>query len=78
MKNVVARWHAGWGLSWRPTTVRIGERSAPIVGRVAMDHCAVDVTDLPEALVGDEVVVPVRRVTVNQSIPRIAVADEEK
>lgn len=78
MKNVVARWHAGWGRSWRPMTVKIGDISAPIIGRVAMDHCAVDVTDLAEALVGDEVVVPVRRVSVNQSIPRIAVTDEEK
>jgi alanine racemase len=78
MKHVVARWHAGWGRSWRPMTVRIGEESAPIVGRVAMDHCAVDVTDLPEVLAGDEVVVPVRRVTVNPNIPRITVADEER
>jgi alanine racemase len=43
-----------------------------------MDHCAVDVTDLPEVLAGDEVVVPVRRVTVNPNIPRITVADEER
>lgn len=36
--------------------VLIGGRRAPVVGRVSMDLVTVDVTDLPEAAVGDEVV----------------------
>lgn len=36
--------------------VLIGGRRAPIVGRVCMDVTLVDVTDLPDARVGDEVV----------------------
>ncbi|MDD5167562.1 MAG: alanine racemase [Syntrophales bacterium] len=36
--------------------VLIGGRRAPIVGRVSMDMCTVDVTGIPECRVGDEVV----------------------
>jgi alanine racemase len=36
--------------------VLIGGRRAPIVGRVCMDMTMIDVTDLPKAQVGDEVV----------------------
>jgi alanine racemase len=32
-------------------------RLAPIVGRVCMDMCMLDVTDVPEAMEGDEVIV---------------------
>ena len=37
-------------------TVLLREQRAPIVGRVCMDLCMVDVTDIPGAEVGDEVV----------------------
>ena len=33
--------------------VRIGGRLCPVVGRVCMDMCMVDVTDLPQAEVGE-------------------------
>ena len=36
--------------------VEIREQHAPLVGRVCMDMCMVDVTDLPEVLPGDEVI----------------------
>jgi alanine racemase len=36
--------------------VLVGGRRAPIVGRVCMDLCMVDVTDIPGVAVGDEVV----------------------
>jgi len=36
--------------------VLIRGRRAPIIGRVCMDHCMVDVTHLPEVEVGDEVI----------------------
>lgn len=43
----------------------------PIVGRISMTQCSLDVTDVPGVAVGDEVVLPVRRVTVSARIPRI-------
>lgn len=36
--------------------VLVGGRSVPLVGRVCMDQCTVDVSRVPEAAVGDEVV----------------------
>ena len=33
----------------------IGEKLAPIVGRVCMDQMCVDVTDIPDVKMGDEV-----------------------
>ena len=36
-------------------TMRIGGRDVPICGRVSMDQTIADLTDLPEAAVGDEV-----------------------
>ena len=57
--------------------VKIGARSLPIVGRVAMQTCAVDVTDAPEIQVGDEVVVPMRRLAARQGLARIYVEDSE-
>ncbi|MEO8223259.1 MAG: alanine racemase [Gammaproteobacteria bacterium] len=44
-------WHVGAG-----TPVGIRNRLAPLVGRVSMDMLTVDLTDLPEALPGDRVV----------------------
>lgn len=77
-KYAVQRWMAAWGRSWRPLVVRVRGTVAPVIGRVAMDHCAVDVTDLPDVAVGDPVVVPVRRVSVPADVPRIMVSDEEE
>jgi alanine racemase len=47
----------GWSrlLSNRGSVLVRGHR-APVVGRVCMDLCMVDVTDIPEVAVGDEVV----------------------
>ena len=35
--------------------VAIRRERAPVVGRVCMDQCLIDVTDIPEVNVGDEV-----------------------
>lgn len=43
----------------------------PIIGRVSMDQCCLDVTDVPEALRGSPVVLPSKRVITNPSIPRL-------
>ena len=51
-------------------TVTIRGKRVPVVGRVAMQFCSVDVTDLGEVAVGDEVIVPARRVTSCARLPR--------
>jgi len=48
----------------------IGTQQVPIIGRIAMDQCCVDVTDVPEVQVGTEVVIPTRRVTISSTVPR--------
>ena len=48
------------GLSWRLSNkgqVLIHGQRAPIVGRVSMDYTTVDVTDIPQAALGDRVTV---------------------
>lgn len=55
----------------RITTIR-GQK-APIVGRVAMQTCALDVTAISDVQIGDEVIVPMRRVTSSDNLPRVFV-----
>ncbi len=38
-------------------SVRVGDRPAPIVGRICMDSCMIDVTDCPDVREGDEAVI---------------------
>jgi len=57
----------------RPSVVLIDGQEAPIIGRIGMDQCAVDVTDLPDIEVGQTVVVPTRRTVVSPELPRIYV-----
>jgi len=45
--------HLGCG-AW---SVLVGGRPAPIVGRICMDSCMVDVTDIPDVAEGDEVTI---------------------
>ncbi|MGZ6069649.1 MAG: alanine racemase [Myxococcaceae bacterium] len=63
----------GWSrlLSNRGAVLVRGRR-APIVGRVCMDLCMVDVTDIPEAVVGDEVVLIGRQGTEVQDAHHLA------
>lgn len=46
----LSRLHAGKG------KVIIGGKMVPIVGRICMDQCMVDVTDIPDVKLGDEVI----------------------
>ena len=52
--------------------VRIGEFTAPIVGRICMDQLAVDITDAPGVAVGDIATLVVNRKDSRISAPRIA------
>ena len=53
------------------SVVVINGQPAPIIGRIGMDQCAVDVTDVPEAQVGTLVSIPTRRTTISPAIPRV-------
>ncbi|MBI2303015.1 MAG: alanine racemase [Armatimonadetes bacterium] len=56
-------------------TVTIKGVACPVLGRVSMQSCAVDVTDVPDVAVGDVATVPCRRVPVDRAVPRVVVAD---
>lgn len=71
VKGFLARTGGAWGRAKHLPCVAIRGLEAPIVGRIAMDHCTVDVTDLPDVALGDEVVLPVRRTAVSPDIPRL-------
>jgi len=53
-----------------PVSVIVRGKRAIVVGRVAMQTCLIDVTDIPDVSVGDTVVVPVRRLMANARLPR--------
>jgi alanine racemase len=55
----------------RSLCVSIGDRRAPVLGRVAMQMMVVDVTALEDVEVGTEVIVPAMRIPTNPLIPRI-------
>jgi len=55
------------------TYVSIRGKHAPVIGRVSMQMCTVDVTDIPGVFVGDEVAIPARRVSISRAIPKIYV-----
>lgn len=54
-------WHARSG-----TPVLIGNKKAPLVGRVSMDMLAMDITDIPNCKVGDRVVMWGRNLPIEQ------------
>ena len=51
----------------------LGGKTAPLIGRLAMDWCCLDVTDLPEAVVGTEVVLPARLLMLDSGLERVQV-----
>jgi alanine racemase len=44
----------------------------PVLGRIGMQSCCVDVTEVPGVQVGDVASIPCRRVTTDRGIPRVA------
>jgi alanine racemase len=50
-------------------------RHAPIVGRIAMQQCSIDITHLEGVEVGDEVTVSMRRTSAGAHLPRIYTHD---
>ena len=53
-------------------SVLVHGKEAPILGRVCMDQCMVDVTDIPQTRVGDEVVLIGRQGTASLTAERVA------
>lgn len=52
---------------------KVRGEAVPLVGRVAMQMCALDVTDLEDVQVGEVVELPVRRILANLVTPRVFV-----
>lgn len=52
-------------------TVTVRSAGAPVVGRVAMQMCTLDVTGIDGVETGDIVTVPTRRLTASSRIPRV-------
>lgn len=57
-------------------TVIIRDQKVPVVGRIAMQSCAVDVTKIEGVQPGDEVVVAMRRTSAGAHLPRVYVTQE--
>jgi alanine racemase len=76
VKRWLACWRGSRGGTFRPLLVRIGEQRAPIVGRISLNECTVDLTNLVPPAIGAEVVVPARMTTLNPTIPRIYIDEE--
>ena len=51
----------------------VNGKPAPVLGRIAMDWCCVDLTELPEAGVGTQVALPVRQALVDGRLERVEV-----
>ncbi len=54
-----------------PVTVTVRGSRALVVGRVAMQTCLVDVTDIPAVKAGDLVSIPARRLMASARLPRV-------
>jgi len=54
-----------------PRTVLIHEQRAPIIGRISMQTCSIDVTDIGNSAIGDEVTVFMRRTSAGAHLPRV-------
>lgn len=71
--------HSGWrgvksllrGLRGPQMIVTVRGRRVPIVGRIAMQICTLDVSDVPNVQAGDIVTVPARRITTSARLPRL-------
>lgn len=56
----------------KPPTVKIHGVECPVVGRISMQTCNVDLTAVPGVQVGDIAEIDARRVTLDRGVPRVA------
>jgi len=73
LRGMVLRWEGKRGRTSHAPNARTLDGPAPLIGRVSMDQCSIDLTDMPSVDRGDEVILPVRRVNTSPAIPRIYV-----
>ncbi|HJN14695.1 MAG TPA: alanine racemase [Armatimonadota bacterium] len=59
------------GRPFRAAITTVREASAPIVGRISLNECAVDVTDVAGVALGDAITVPTRMTSLNPVVPRV-------
>lgn len=74
--DFVRRRAARRGRAERGPWATLDGRRVPIIGRISMDQCCLDVTDT-DAAVGDRVVLDTRRVSTSATIPRVASSIEQ-
>jgi len=65
------------GTTFQPPCCAVAGRQAPLVGRISLDQCNLDVTDVPAAQLGAEVIVPTRMTTTPADLPRVYVDAED-
>ncbi|MFP3902678.1 MAG: alanine racemase [Armatimonadota bacterium] len=75
VKQYLKRRAAAAGRTTHGPRARIDGTEVPIIGRISMDQCCLDITDI-EAGVGTEVALEPRRTTTSPAIPRIAATIE--
>jgi alanine racemase len=56
---------------------QVDGRPAPVIGRISMDQCCLDVTGIPDADRGTPVALPARRLTTSPAIPRLYVPGQD-
>jgi alanine racemase len=72
LKNFFKQVLAGFGIIGATRKVRINDIQCNILGKISMQNCIVDITDIKdEVFVGDIVEVIARRINLSQSIARI-------
>jgi alanine racemase len=77
VRRLLVRYAGSRGRAYRAPLARLDAGEAPLVGRVSLNECTVDVTDLPGVSLGDEVSVPARMTTLNPSLPRVYVEAQD-
>lgn len=56
-------------------TAQFRDQRVPIIGRIAMQQCSLDVTDFSDVAIGEEVVVSMRRTSAGAHLPRVYIHD---
>ncbi|NPV28765.1 MAG: alanine racemase [Firmicutes bacterium] len=65
------------GFPWGAYYVKVNGKSAPVVGRLGMGLCCVDVGKIPEVCIGTPVLLPARRTVISSAVPRLYVKGGE-
>jgi alanine racemase len=65
------------GLTTHCPLAHFEQAQLPVIGRISMDQCCLDITDWPAIEPGTEVSLPVRKATVSPTLPRRYVTDDQ-